>query len=161
MTSSAPRTRSFSDLVLAARGGQITRAPAILANCRANVETPPVPRVSTVFARFQAARNEERIPCRNRRAGQGGGFFEREMLRHCHQPFGVQAAPARRASRRSRRPAPNAICASLGAGPSSQVCMKIPATRSPGLTRVTPGPTAVTSPAPSDRGISGGFTFAP
>jgi hypothetical protein len=41
--------------------------------------------------------------------------------------------------------------------PPNQRCMKQPATRSPTLTRLTPDPTATTSPAPSDSGIRSGL----
>ena len=44
--------------------------------------------------------------------------------------------------------------------PPTHFCMKQPATRSPTLTRVTPGPTATTSPAPSDSGIRSGLGAA-
>ena len=44
--------------------------------------------------------------------------------------------------------------------PPIHFCMKQPATRSPTLTRLTPGPTATTSPAPSDKGIRSGLGAA-
>ena len=43
--------------------------------------------------------------------------------------------------------------------PSSQFCIKIPATRSPGFHLLTASPTAATSPAPSEHGIRGSFIF--
>ncbi len=42
-------------------------------------------------------------------------------------------------------------------GPSSQFCIKMPATRSPGFHAETPGPTATTSPPPSEQGMRGNF----
>ena len=46
-----------------------------------------------------------------------------------------------------------------GGAPSSQVCMNMPTTRWPTLTRVTPGPTASTTPTASDNGTRGSGIF--
>ncbi len=44
---------------------------------------------------------------------------------------------------------------SRAGSPASQRWAKMPQTRSPGCTRVTPSPTSATSPTPSEQGISG------
>src|SRR5271157_1494235 len=44
-------------------------------------------------------------------------------------------------------------------GPSSQFCIKMPVTRSPGLHAETPAPTAATSPAASEQGMRGSLIF--
>ena len=51
-------------------------------------------------------------------------------------------------------------CAASSIAPPIHFCMKQPATRSPTLMRLTPGPTATTSPAPSDSGIRSGLGAA-
>jgi hypothetical protein len=56
-------------------------------------------------------------------------------------------------------PIAEAVALSL-ISPPYQCCMKQPATRSPALKRVTPGPTSTTSPAPSDSGIRCGLGAA-
>ena len=57
------------------------------------------------------------------------------------------------------RPPPSALAwVSAAIGPPIQRWKKQPATRSPALTRVTPSPTSTTSPAPSESGMTFGFT---
>src|SRR2546430_6049676 len=51
MTVSAPRRLSFSNFS-SEEDVAITRAPAAFANCSANSDTPPVPRISTVSPGF-------------------------------------------------------------------------------------------------------------
>ncbi|MND07151.1 hypothetical protein D3C83_289530 [compost metagenome] len=46
-------------------------------------------------------------------------------------------------------------------GPEIQFWKNIVATRSPGTNRVTPGPTASTTPQPSENGVSGSGVARP
>ena len=55
----------------------MTRAPAALANWRAKMETPPVPRQRTVWPGFDGiAGGQECVPCGDCGAGERGAFFE-------------------------------------------------------------------------------------
>src|ERR1700694_3507177 len=144
---------SFSSLLDVA----ITRAPVSLANCRANNDTPPLPSVTTVSPGFR--RPSEIRACQAVTAAQGkvaassnercSGIFTSPFS--CRTTDSANTPPIE---------APIADFALLSVkSPSIQVCMKMPATRSPGLTLVTPSPTAATSPAQSEQGTIGSGSF--
>ena len=107
---------------------------------------------------FHSARFEKRVIRRHRRARQSRRFFKRKMIGNTNQDrfrqtFRTRAK--RRPDRRRARCAP--FCASIA--PSIQPCIKIGVTRSPTLNFVTASPISTTSPAPSENGTSGVFSF--
>ena len=100
------------------------------------------------------------MPCGDRGARQSRGFFERKMLGKMHQTLGIQADLL--GHHAVDGAAQRGIGFAVVGRPFDPVLHEdAAATRSPGLTRVTPGPTAVTSPAPSESGISGALTPRP
>ena len=91
-------------------------------------------------ARLDAADLDQRMPGRDAGAGQGGAFLEAQACRQLHHAILFQHrklgqhAVDRAAHRRGRS-------AASSIAPPTHLCMKQPATRSPTLSRVTPGPT--------------------
>ena len=132
----------------------ITRAPAACANCNAKIETPPVPSTSTVsptrngrpaYSAFQAVTPAQGSVAPSSNDKWSGNRTSPSWLNTTYSASTPWIAP------------PSELAAYSGSiSPPSQVCMKMPATRSPGFTRVTPGPISATSPAPSDSGTRSG-----
>src|SRR4030095_7150723 len=81
MTSSAPRARrrlAFASLEVFA----MTRAPNSLANCSANSDTPPEPRISTVCPASRRRAPVSAFQAVTPAPREGRGFFERKMVRN-------------------------------------------------------------------------------
>ena len=104
-------------------------------------------------ARLEAALVDQRVPRRQRGAGQGRCLRVVEMRGNRHDPPGVEhdlfrehavERSAQGACHRGRR---DAAC--------RPVLKEAPGDRSPSAMPETPGPTAVTSPAPSELGTRG------
>ena len=152
MPSEAPSWRARSSLS-SWLDVAITRAPARRANWSAKSETPPVPCTSTVSPGVTALADHQGMPGRDRGAGQGGRLLVRQVVGDGDQAL-LREDP-RLGQHAVDRAAEGRGGASLGDLAASQPGMKAAATRSPGLNRVTPGPTSATSPAPSESGISG------
>ncbi len=116
----------------------ITFAPAALANCMACTETPPVPRQSTVspaFTRFPST-----ISALHAVTPAQGSVAASSNER----PAGIATTPSSCSATYSAI-MPSSGTPSAGAsfvrGPSTHTWKKVPATRSPVLNLVTPGPT--------------------
>ena len=131
----------------------ITRAPASLANSSANTETPPEPCTSTVSpgrtspwctTALQAVR-----PAQGRAAASAS-------VRWLGAATSASAGSAMNSCMTPSIGPPSALAKpSWVGGPDSQPGKKLGQTRSPALNRVTPAPTATTSPTPSETGITG------
>src|SRR4051812_12554590 len=130
----------------------MTRAPRSLANCAANSDTPPVPKVTTVspartpdsaFHAVTPAQGSVAASANDRCRGIGTSAL-------CGSTTNSASMPSSEPPSWGRCSGPN--------GPSSQLGNKPAVTRSPTRACRTPGPSATTSPAPSDTGTTFGLT---
>ena len=130
----------------------MTRAPSALANWSAKSETPPVPWIEHGVACLDFAGIDERVRRCHGGTRQRRCLFVGEMFRDGYDALRVEHDVLRRQPR-AAPPSADLAFASVN-WPSSHFCMKMPATRSPVLTRDTPSPTATTSPTPSESGVT-------
>ena len=131
-------------------------APSACASCSPRIDTPPVPWSSTkspgcVRPRVTSAFHTV-TPAQGRVAASSYDRYFGSFTR----PFSSSVTYC---DNMPSTPPPSALAMYSGCGrPSNHFGKKIAATRSPFLKRVTPGPVATTSPAPSESGTSvGGF----
>ena len=131
----------------------MARRPAALANCRPQIETPPVPSSSAVWpARARPATNsafQAVTAAHGRVAACSSDSASGIATSECSEKTTSLASTPSLAA-----PGARAVLAGVGS-PSIQSGRKAPMTRSPALKRVTPAPTASTSPAASEAGTTG------
>ena len=129
------------------------RKPAAWANCRPKIETPPVPCSTTVSPGAKSASSNRARQAVRPAQGRVATCWSVRNAGTFETPCSLNTA--------SSRPAPGIgepsddISFSTVGGPEIQFWKNIVATRSPGFTRVTPGPTASTTAQPSERGVIG------
>ena len=130
---------------------EITVAPAALASCRAKIDTPPVPWVKTTSpGRMRASTIRARQAVRAAQGRVAAWAMVQPLGNRVKAVAGMATYSAANPSALS--PGTPIIRSSFGP-PAGQLGKKVDSTLSPTLKRVTPSPTATTSPAPSDMGM--------
>jgi hypothetical protein len=152
MPSEAPSDRALASFSLLLEV-TMTRAPIILANWSAKIDTPPVPWTSTVSPAFTPPRVTRAFHAVS--AAQGNVAASSSVRWE-----GVRITPCRSRvtnseSVPSRSPPSEEAAFSEVSSPSSHSWKNVPMTLSPFVHSVTPSPTAAISPAPSEPGTSG------
>ena len=131
----------------------MARIPAVAANCKANMETPPVPNRRTVSPGRNAAVSKIAFQAVKAAQGRQAASSSERSGTLGRTPWAFSTTYS--ASTPSRAP-PRALAIAAGVHPpSSQSWKNVVVTAMPGWTVVTPGPTASTTPAPSEFGIRG------
>ncbi len=126
------------------------------ANCKANIDTPPVPCTSTVSPLLTCPSGTSACQAVTAAQGSVAACSSLKCSGTCTTPSSLMATYS---ANMPGPPPPSAVRALVSSiSPAIHLGMKHPATRSPTFTRDTPGPTATTSPTPSESGTAGNFS---